>query len=101
MTRSFFLRPPSDTQHCFNECDQYEHLPGQDACSHLSKSNVEGDGGNMFSIYGDRESHRGRGRGEAFQYQILLTYHTKPFHIRRISPLNLYVDHNHLAVRFI
>ena len=40
------------------------------------------------------------GRGEAFQYLIILTYHTKPFHIRRISPLNLYVDHSPLAVRF-
>ena len=39
-------------------------------------------------------------RGEAFQYHIILTYHTKPFHIRRISPLNLYVDQNRLAVRF-
>ena len=29
-----------------------------------------------------------------------MTYHTKPFHIRRISPLNLYVDHSPLAVRF-
>ena len=29
-----------------------------------------------------------------------MTYHTKPFHIRRISPLNLYVDHKSLAVRF-
>ena len=40
------------------------------------------------------------GRGEAFQYHIILTYHTKPFHVLRISPLNLYVDHSPLAVRF-
>ena len=61
MTRSFFLPPPSDIQHCFDECDRYEHLPGQNAFRYISKSDVEGDGGDMYSIYGDRESHRGRG----------------------------------------
>ena len=35
-------------------------------------------------------------RRQAFQYHIIFTYQIKPFHVRRISPLSLYVDHSPL-----